>query len=368
MTLEVRAQRQLGAFALDVAFASDALVTVIVGPSGGGKSTILRAVAGLDRLDAGAISIGDEVVSDVTAGHHVAARDRRVGMVTQATSLLPHLTAERNVAMAVRTGDRRARRRAARRWLERTGAGELADRRPGGLSGGQQQRVALARALAGEPRLLLLDEPFSALDAPSRTAARRLVRQLVRETGTPVLLVTHDPTEALTMAETLVVVEAGRVTQQGEPAAVTARPRSRFVAELVGLNLLHGHATGTAIELADGTALRSTTAADGPVTVTIHPRSVAIHRQPPRGSPRNVVTGEVLDLDVQGDHVRVRVGGPVPLVAEITPESANELELSAGGTVHLAVKATHLVVRSDDDVPPDPGAPDPARSERDAVT
>lgn len=345
--LDVDAQRTVGTFTLHARFASDVLSTVIVGPSGGGKSTTLRVIAGLERLDDGHVTVDDEVLGDPARGLHVRARHRRVGLVTQASTLLPHLTAERNVAMAVRDGDRRARRDVARAWLERTGAGDLADRRPGSLSGGQQQRVALARALAGRPRLLLLDEPFSALDAPARTAARRQVRELVRETGTPMLLVTHDPTEALTMAEHLVVIEDGRVTQQGTPAEVTSRPRSRFVAELVGLNLLRGDADGTSIAVDGGATLRSTTDVRGPVTVTIHPRAVAVHRSVPDGSPRNVFSGEVADLDLRGDHVRVTVGGRIPLVAEVSPQAAAELDLAAGGRVHLAVKATNLVVRPD---------------------
>lgn len=347
--LDVAARRTVGDFTLDAVFRSEALATVVVGPSGGGKSTTLRLVAGLDRLDAGHVHVAGETVADTARRHHVPTRDRRVGLVTQASTLLPHLTAERNVAMAVRAGDRRARRAAARDWLARTGAGDLAQRRPASLSGGQQQRVALARALAGEPRLLLLDEPFSALDAPSRTAARRQVRALVRETGTPMLLVTHDPTEALTMAQHLVVIEDGVVTQQGAPAEVTARPRSRFVAELVGLNLLRGSSSGTEITVDGGSKLRSTTSAEGPVTVTIHPRVIAVHRRVPDGSPRNVFTGEVLDLDIRGDHARITVAGPVPLVAEVSPQAAAELDLASGGMVHLAVKATNLVVVADVD-------------------
>lgn len=347
--LDVAARRTVGTFTLDATFRSDALATVVVGPSGGGKSTTLRLVAGLDRLDAGHVDVAGDLVADASRRLHVPTRDRRVGLVTQASTLLPHLTAERNVAMAVRDGDRRSRRTAARDWLVRTGAGDLADRRPASLSGGQQQRVALARALAGEPRLLLLDEPFSALDAPSRTAARRQVRALVRATGTPMLLVTHDPTEALTMAEHLVVIEDGVVTQQGTPAAVTSRPRSRFVAELVGLNLLRGRASGTEVAVDGGPTLRSTTAAQGPVAVTIHPRSVAVHRRVPDGSPRNVFSGDVLDLDIRGDHVRVTVAGVVPLVAEVSPQAAAELDLASGGTVHLAVKATNLVIHADAD-------------------
>jgi molybdate transport system ATP-binding protein len=351
VTLEVVATHRLGDFTLDVELRSDAPLTVLTGPSGGGKTATLRTIAGLEHPARQRVVVADRVLADEgregAAGRHLPTRQRRLGMVAQASTLLPHRTALRNVALAVRDGDRAERRATARHWLERVGAAELADRRPSGLSGGQQQRVSLARALAGDPDLLLLDEPFSALDAPARTTLRGLVRRLVAETGTPALLVTHDPTEALTLADHLAVIEDGRITQQGRPADVTAHPRSRFVAELVGLNLLRGRAEGTIVHLDGGGQLRTADPATGRVAVTVHPRAVAIHRDPPTGSPRNVVRGEVADLDVRGDHVRVRVDGPVPLVAEVTPLAVAELDLGAGGTVHLAVKATELTVLPD---------------------
>jgi molybdate transport system ATP-binding protein len=347
VSLEVRVRHQVGDFHLDVDLCSDALMTVLIGPSGGGKTSTLRAIAGLDQPGWQRISIAGRTVADSGAGTHLAPQDRHLGMVTQASTLLPHRSVLRNVALAVRGEDRAARAEEARRWLERVGAEDWAARRPSALSGGQQQRVSLARALAGEPRLLLLDEPFSALDAPSRTALRRLVRRLADETRTPVLLVTHDPTEALTLADHLAVIEDGTITQQGPPAEVTAHPRSRWVAELVGLNLLRGTAAGTLVQLDGGGELRTADAAQGPVALTIHPRAVSLHRVRPGGSPRNVLTGEVVDLDARGDHVRVRVAGPVPLVAEVTPQSVAVLDLAAGGAVHLAVKATEIAVHPD---------------------
>jgi molybdate transport system ATP-binding protein len=345
--LEVDLQRQQGDFRLAATFRSDALFTVVVGPSGSGKTSTLRAIAGLDRLASGRIVVAGEVLADVAATVHLPARERRIGLVTQESTLLPHLTAVRNVALAGREGDRRQRRATAERWLERVGADGFASRRPGELSGGQRQRVALARALAGQPQLLLLDEPFSALDGPARAELRRLVRTLVVDTSTPALLVTHDATEALTLADRLVVLEAGVVTQSGTPAEVAAHPRSRFAAELVGLNLLRGSADGTLVTLDGGGQLRTADPADGRVALVVHPRAVAVHRHRPDGSPRNVLTGEVVDLDVRGDHVRVRVDGPVPLVAEVTPAAVAELGLVAGGTVHLAVKATEVQVHPD---------------------
>jgi molybdate transport system ATP-binding protein len=347
VSVAARVTHQLGAFTLDVDLRSDALVTVLIGPSGGGKTSTLRVIAGLEHPHHQRVVVADRIVADSDVSVHLPARDRRLGMVTQASTLLPHRSVLRNVALAVREGDRAARLAEARRWLTRVGADAWEDRRPSALSGGQQQRVSLARALAGRPRLLLLDEPFSALDAPSRTALRGLLRRLAVETSTPVLLVTHDPTEALTLAQHLAVVEDGRITQQGPPAEVTARPRSRWIAELVGLNLLRGTAHGTRVELEGGGRLRTADAAEGPVAVTVHPRAVAVHRTPPGGSPRNVLRGEVVDLDVRGDHVRVRVAGPVPLVAEVTPQAVADLDLAAGGEVHLAVKATELQVHPD---------------------
>jgi molybdate transport system ATP-binding protein len=352
VSLEVTATHRLGTFRLEVDLRSDAALTVLTGPSGGGKTATLRTVAGLERPARQRVVVAGRVLADRTPDGgtdevHVPPRDRQLGMVTQASTLLPHRTVLHNVALAVRAGRRDERRATARRWLDRVGAAELADRRPSALSGGQQQRVSLARALAGEPRLLLLDEPFSALDAPARTALRGLVRRLVTETGTPALLVTHDPTEALTLADHLAIIEDGRITQQGRPADVTAHPRSRFVAELVGLNLLRGRADGTLVHLDGGGQLRTADAAHGPVAITVHPRAIAVHRTPPDGSPRNVIRGEVVDLDVRGDHVRVRVEGTIPLVAEVTPQAVAELDLGAGGAVHLAVKATELTVHPD---------------------
>lgn len=347
MNLEVQVQRAIGDFRLDVDLRSDALITVLIGPSGGGKTSTLRSVAGLDAGGAQRIVVAGRTVADSSTGQRLPPQERRLGMVTQTSTLLPHRSVVRNVAIAVRDGDRRARSAEARTWLARVGADGWADRRPSALSGGQQQRVALARALAGRPDLLLLDEPFSAVDAPSRAELRGLLRRLAKETATPVLLVTHDPTEALTLADHLAVIEDGRVTQQGPPAEVTARPRSSWVAELVGLNLLRGVAVGTLVRLDGGGELRTADAAQGPVAVTVHPRAVSVHRVRPGGSPRNVLTGEIVDLDARGDHVRVRVEGLVPLVAEVTPQSVAALDLGVGGTVHLAVKATEVVVHPD---------------------
>ena len=204
--------------------------------------------------------------------------------------------------------------------------------------------MALARAMAPDPRLLLLDEPLSALDASTRAQVRRdLVRHLAGFRGTRVL-VTHDPLEAAALAGRLLVVEEGRLVQSGTPAEVTARPRSRYVADLVGVNLLRGAASGGLVTLPGGGAVAVADPAEGEVFAVIHPRAVALHRHHPEGMPRNVWRGEAAGLESLGDRARVRVEGPFPLVAEVTTASVAELKLAEGGPVWASVKATEVSV------------------------
>ena len=278
---------------------------------------------------------------------HGAVDERRpIGVVFQDYLLFPHLSALENVAFGLRARGlpkAEARRRAAG-WLERVGLAAHAAARPRALSGGQAQRVALARAMAGDPRLLLLDEPLAALDAATRTEVRRdLRRHLASFDGTR-LLVTHDPFEALVLADRLVVLEDGRVTQTGSPAEVSGRPRSRYVAELVGVNLYRGRAEGASIELEGGGRLVAADGHRGQVFAAVHPHAVALHRRPPEGTPRNIWPGTADALEVVGDRVRVRMSGTVPIVAEVTPAAASELRLADGGPVWATVKATEVTV------------------------
>ncbi|HZA82125.1 MAG TPA: ATP-binding cassette domain-containing protein [Actinomycetes bacterium] len=320
-------------------------LVVLLGPNGAGKTTLLRALAGLVPLARGRVVLDGTVLDDVAAAAHVPTERRPIGFVFQDYLLFPHLSVLENVAFGLRARGlprAEARRRAAG-WLERVGLAGHAGARPRALSGGQAQRVALARALVSDPRLLLLDEPLAALDAATRTEVRRdLRRHLASFDGTR-LLVTHDPLEAMALADRLVVLEDGRVTQTGGPAEVSQRPRSRYVAELVGVNLYRGRAAGATVRLADGILVA---AGDyhGEVFAAVHPHAVALHRQPPEGTPRNVWAGTADTLDVVGDRVRVRVTGPVPVVAEVTPAAAAELRLADGGPVWASVKATEVTV------------------------
>lgn len=222
--LELAVTRHIGGFDLDVAFTAGSGVSVLFGPSGAGKSLTLALIAGLLRPDTGTIVINGRVVTDCARHTYVSVQRRRIGMVFQDGLLLPHRSVLDNVALAVRQANgRRARRVVARTWLERVGAEGLAGRRPGSLSGGQRQRVALARGLAGDPSLVLLDEPLSALDLAGRRELRQLVRQVVTSSGIPAVLVTHDAEEADELGDVIIAYDHGRVTGS-RVVERTARP------------------------------------------------------------------------------------------------------------------------------------------------
>jgi molybdate transport system ATP-binding protein len=323
-------------------------VVVLLGPNAAGKTTLLRALAGLVPLERGRVVLDGVVLDDPATGVHVPTERRPIGVVFQDYLLFPHLSVLDNVAFGPRSGGagRAAARERALDLLDRVGLADCAAEKPRALSGGQAQRVALARALATDPRLLLLDEPLAAMDAGARAELRRgLSRHLSAFPGT-CLVITHDPIEAMTLGGQLVVVEAGRVVQSGTPDELSAHPRSRFVAELLGLNLYRGRAEQRSIVLANG---RRLIAADpvpqeGEVFAVIPPRAVSLHRAVPEGSPRNVWQGTVGELDVAGDHVRVHVSGELPIIAEVTPAAVAALHLGGGGPVFVSVKALEVEV------------------------
>jgi molybdate transport system ATP-binding protein len=347
VSLEARVELTLGRLHLDVevTVATGELV-VLLGPNGAGKTTLLRALAGLVEPERGRVVLDGVVLEDTRTRARVATEQRPIGFVFQDYLLFPHLSALENVAFGLRARGvprAEARHRAAA-WLQRVGLAEHGGSRPRALSGGQAQRVALARAMVGDPRLLLLDEPLAALDAASRSEVRRDLRRHLRSFDGTRMLVTHDPLEAMALADRLVVLEDGKVTQTGTAAQVSARPRSRYVAELVGVNLFRGQAAGHDIRLAGGGTLVAAGDHHGEVFASVHPHAVALHRRAPEGTPRNVWAGTVETLDIVADRVRVRVTGTVPIVAEVTPAAVGELRLADGGPVWASVKATEVTV------------------------
>jgi molybdate transport system ATP-binding protein len=341
MSLDAHLVLRRGQFTVDVAFAvADGEVLGVLGPNGAGKTSALRALAGLEPLTAGHVTLDGE---DLTGR---PPEDRYVGVVFQDYLLFPHLTALDNVAYGLRAGGMRkaAARRDAAGWLEQVGLADHAGHRPRQLSGGQAQRVALARALAARPRLLLLDEPLAALDAGTRLVLRTDLRRHLTSYGGPTVLVTHDAVEAMVLTDQLVVLEGGRIVQSGRPAEVARRPRTDYVARLLGLNLYRGTARGTTVTLADGQLTLAEPAA-GEVHVALRPSAVALHRtRPERASPRNVWAGRVAGVEAVGDRVRVAVGGRPDVLADVTTDAVAELDLAAGAEIWVSVKATELSV------------------------
>jgi molybdate transport system ATP-binding protein len=362
-----------GSFTLTVALdVAPGESVAVLGPNGAGKSTLLRALAGLTPLSSGRIELAGRLLDsrslDDGPDVFVPPEHRRVGLVFQGYRLFPHLSVRENVAFGPRSAGvgRRDARALADDWLRRLGLLELAPRRPRELSGGQAQRVALARALATDPALLLLDEPMAALDARTRLEVRATLREHLRHYAGPVVVVTHDPLEAMVMADRLLVLEGGRVVQQGSPADVARRPATEYVARLVGLNLYGGEVVldepptdegehGPYVALDSGGRLYATgltsseLGAGARVLVAARPAAASLHvERPGAGSPRNVWLGEVAGLEPSADRVRVQVRGEPDVLVDVTPAAVAELGLHPGSPVWVSVKATELDVYPDD--------------------
>jgi molybdate transport system ATP-binding protein len=340
-----------GDFTLDLGLEIGAgEVVALLGPNGAGKSTALRALAGLLRITSGQITVGGRVVANAASGIHRAPHERPIGVVFQDYLLFPHLTVLDNVAFGplARGLDRPEARRRAALLLACVGIADLARSKPPAISGGQAQRVALARALATEPRLLLLDEPLAALDAKTHLLVRTEVRRHLADFSGATLLVTHDPIDATVLADRLVVIEHGKVVQQGTPLEVARRPRTDYVARLVGLNLLAGRGKGHQVLLPTGGSVELAESASGDVYVAFRPAAVSLFVHRPDGSPRNLWAGRIATLEPHGEGVRVEIG-EVPdrtssILAEITPSAVADLELRPGSEVWAAVKASDIEV------------------------
>ncbi len=351
--LSAHVELALGELRLDVAIeVGPGEVLALIGPNGAGKTTLLRALAGLQAIDGGEVRLDATVLEAPREGTRLDPDRRGVGFVPQDHVLFEHLDVLGNVAFGPRCRGRSgaASEATARGWLDRLDSTELAGLRPAELSGGQSQRVALARALAAEPALLLLDEPMAALDATTRVGVRGELRRHLSEFPGPTVVVTHDPVDALVLAERIAVMEAGRITQLGSASEVASHPRTKYVADLVGLNLLSGErsaeGSGDLVDLDGGARLRLADRLGGkardPVLVVIRPSAVSLHPDRPQTSARNAWRFTVASLDSLGGHVRVGLAGDFALVAEVTPAAVAELGLAEGQAVWASVKATEV--------------------------
>lgn len=352
MSLDARIVASRGSFALDIEMTIEPGTTAaLLGPNGAGKSTTVDVLAGTSIASTAGgpstrIVLAGHTLDDAKSGVFVAAEDRRVGIVFQQHLLFDHLSVIDNIGFGPRCRgmSRQESRRIGREWLARVGLEEFADDRPPKLSGGQAQRVAIARALAADPELLIFDEPLAALDVATRVEMRRLLRVHLDDFAGPRLLITHDPTDAFLLADVIHVIEDGRITQVGRPDEIRRHPATAYVAALAETNLFTGHAADGMVTLDDADHRLTITdrSLHGAVSVTIHPRTISLHASRPEGSQRNTWTSTVELVEPLGDVVRITLGQPLPIAADVTPGSAESLELTSGSTVWAAVKATEV--------------------------
>ena len=351
MPLDADFAARRGSFPVDVRLhVRDGETTALVGPNGGGKSTVIEAIAGLLTLERGAVRIDGESIQD-------RSPDRRpIGVAFQDGLLFPHLSALDNVAFPLRArGDAKAASRAhAGSLLDALAPEVRRSARPRQLSGGERQRVALARALAAEPRVLLLDEPLAAVDVSARAELRTLLREVVGSFAGACILVAHDPIDALTLADSVVILERGRIVQTGTAEEVRGAPATAYAADLVGVNLFHGRlerdsaAGGRLVTAVGDIVVEWPEDIDGPlddVVATIRPAEISVHLSRPEGSPRNVVDGEIVEIAHHGSRVRLRIASRPPVVAEITVASFDRLRLTVGRHVFASFKAVDVRVR-----------------------
>lgn len=324
-------------------------VVAIVGPNGAGKSSLIRLVTGQLRPSAGTVVVNGAVLSGPRT--HVPVHRRGVALLDQRPALFEHLDVLANVAFGPMAGgaSRTAAESRARAELDAVGCADLAGRRIWEISGGQAQRVAVARALATDPTLVLLDEPMAALDVTVAPAVRALLRQRIRDEGRTAVLVTHDMIDALSLADTLVVMDAGRIVSQGPVAELMTRPRDPFLANLTGTNLVAGVGeSADTLRLPTGEqvtgVLEGGLAVGAPALASFAPAAVAVHVQVPTGSPRNHLAATVTGMEPRGGLVRLsaRLADGAAVASDLTLSAAVEADLQPGSRVWLAVKAAQV--------------------------
>jgi len=350
--IRVDINKRLRQFELKLALAvDDAETLTVVGPSGCGKTTLLNCIAGLVTPDTGTIQLDEQTVFDPDIGLDVPPEKRRIGYVFQDYALFPHLSVFDNVAYGPKAQGcaKDTVRQRVDHFLELLGLASLAKSRPDRLSGGEQQRVALARALALESRILLLDEPFGALDISTRQHLRLELRKLLKQVAVSAIIVTHDYADALALGGRVLVMSNGRAEQIGSHRELLMAPRSRFVAELTGVNYFEGHVANTT----DGTHVVDVGAAriyiatedvTGDISASLFACDVVLSVDEPHTSARNVFGGTVGEIIHVGERLRVRIDTDLPLVAELTPGAFSALGLDEGASVYAGFKATAVRV------------------------
>lgn len=326
-------------------------VTVLFGPSGSGKTTILRCLAGLEQPQEGMIRYGDEVWFDARREISLPPQERRIGYLFQEYALFPHLTVRQNLQYGLRLGGRNEKEQRVAHLIELFGLQSLDNRYPRQLSGGQKQRVALARSVAPTPRLLLLDEPLSALDNVARGRLRPELRELLMKVGVPALVVTHDRIEAISLGDGLAIVVDGKIQQFGPIQAVFDHPANRAVAQAVGVETVLpakvvGTDDGLVIVEAGGVRLYAVDTGDregSNVHLCIRAEEIVLERDAPVGtSARNHLRGRITSIIPEGPLMRIRLDCGIHLTALVTRRSHEELSFKESEWVTATIKATSL--------------------------
>jgi iron(III) transport system ATP-binding protein len=308
-------------------------LVAILGASGSGKTTLLRLIAGFEKVDGGEIRLGHEILASPSVNK--PPEQRGIGYVAQEGALFPHLSVADNITFGLSRAERKARLRVAELLALVGLPGRYADRAPQNLSGGEQQRVALARALAPSPRLLLLDEPFSALDAGLRVETREAVARAIKAAGATAILVTHDQEEALSMGQRVGVLQHGALAQMSTPEELYHRPASPYVADFVGdAVFIPGIATGGLVHCALGALRPASTGLKGPVTVMIRPEQIKLVRDAAQGG----VPAVLKDVAFYGRDAVVTLGLKDALGGEVTARLFSQNVPPRGGEVWLAVE------------------------------
>ncbi|WP_085522932.1 TOBE-like domain-containing protein [Tuberibacillus sp. Marseille-P3662] len=350
LTCEVK--KTLRDFQLELNFKMDDKTMVIVGPSGCGKSTTLKLLAGLTTPDVGYIEIDEKIFYETKTNIDVSPEHREIGFVFQNYALFPHLSVHENVGYGLdaKKLSKREKRRKVHDILETLHITHLSHSMPTELSGGEQQRVALARALVLNPRALLLDEPLSALDVTTRGRVRRELKKTLMSLNIPTIIVTHDYEDAISLGDRILVMDHGRIIQEGTARDLLMQPRSPFVADFSGTNFFSGKATGsdhglTRLQINEGNVtLRTTGSADGVLSVMIYSWDIELTKQQPVNDKMNILEGEVVNILSYGNRTRVEIEGLLPLTAEISAETFEELNLKEQETVYAVIDPAAIQV------------------------
>jgi molybdate transport system ATP-binding protein len=361
LTAQIQKERRNASttsFLLDVAIEAPPGITILFGASGAGKSTVLDCLAGLVRPDAGRIAAGEDLLFDSASQINVSAQHRRIAYVFQSLALFPHLNVEQNVSYGLGEMREQERREQVAAILKAFGVDKLRRQKPGEISGGEKQRIALARSLVTEPRVLLLDEPLTGLDAELKSAIMDDLRAWNAARRIPILYVTHSRDEVDALGERVIALDNGRVVSAGSPMDVLNAPRRKKLAQTAGFeNLL----SATVLDLREADGVMRVRLADtrceievplgyavvgSHVRVAVRAGDILLATEPPRGlSARNVIEGRILSLDRRGPMVIARVDCGVTFIAHVTPGAVRSLTLAAGRPVWLVLKthSCHLV-------------------------